>query len=188
MSFIICCATSEYGAIASVGRVVNFDTEEIICDNYPKIRKINDNLIIGFAGGKEIGEKSIEYAIKKNCPKNISVENLSETLRAILQLGSNDGMELMNTTFYVLGKTDYKTVAYNTVAIIDGKAKIIKHEPISKDDLQISCCGCELDDNPIPMIRKYLLSHGVEKGLTLAIRNIANTQATVGREVYISSL
>ena len=96
MSFVICCATSEYGVIASDGRVVDFETEEIICDNFSKVRRVNKELIVGFAGGKEIGVNSIDYAIKKNCFIGVSFENLSETLRAILQLGINDDVELVN--------------------------------------------------------------------------------------------
>lgn len=71
MSFVICCATSEYGIIASDGRMVDAETEEVIRDDYPKVVRVNDRLVVGFAGDESVCELSLAEMSKNTAMRTI---------------------------------------------------------------------------------------------------------------------
>ena len=71
MSFVICCATSEYGIIASDGRMVDAETEEVLRDDYPKVVRVNDRLVIGFAGDESVCELSLAEMSKNTVIRTI---------------------------------------------------------------------------------------------------------------------
>lgn len=69
MSAILTYANTRTAIIAGDSRKINKFTNEILSDTYKKIRKINNSIIIGFAGDASPCEKILESIIND---KNIS--------------------------------------------------------------------------------------------------------------------
>ena len=147
MSFVICCATSEYGVITTDGRVVDYETESVIQEDFKKVIRVSDDVIVGFAGMKDFAVNAVNYAIKKNSDKIATVENISSSIQSITMMAKFTHTYTGKTVFYVLGKSHNGYLMYTLVT--DGEAKQIT--PTSGTDMRISCCGCSLEEDPIPM-------------------------------------
>lgn len=187
MSFVICCATSEYGIIASDGRMVDAETEEVLRDDYQKVVRVNDRLVIGFAGDESVCELSLAEMSKKYRDADNSIDRATVFLKSFLQMLSLNGAPLCKTTFYVLGSDDTGTIRFNTVTSI-GAIRVIEHVPENKDDIRIAYCGCEVSKSVFCSILSSIQDFGFVSGLTLEIRKVADTHPTVGKQVYIQSI
>lgn len=187
MSFVICCATSEYGIIASDGRMVDAETEEVIRDDYPKVVRVNDRLVIGFAGDADIAESAIEYARKRNCGRKAQLETITNSLRSFLQYASESGIDLCNTCFYVLGINKDGMIAFSTTSSING-IKTSFSVPEENGGQLIAFFGCSLRQETAAQVRAVLQCSPDALGLRRAIHIVAETHPTVVKQVYIQSI
>lgn len=73
MSCVICMATDSIAFIAGDGRAKDLNSESIISENYRKVRRINQNVIVGFTGTDNVCVGAL------NClPDDCSVLSISE--------------------------------------------------------------------------------------------------------------
>lgn len=85
MSLVLGYADISKCIIVSDGRFCNPDNE-ILSEAYDKTKRINGNVIIGFAGNAQLCEMIIDHAAPDNFPKSASVKEVAGTLEASLRL------------------------------------------------------------------------------------------------------
>ena len=84
MSFVICCATSEYGIIMADSRATDPITGEVLSENVKKVVKFNSELIIGFAGIEDYCRAVLEDLIANNDPTVITMDIASKFIMSEL--------------------------------------------------------------------------------------------------------
>lgn len=80
MSCIICFACDSFAFIAGDGRAMNASTNEIVDENYKKVRRINQNVIVGFVGSTEVCEGAL-----LNLPSNSEYLTLTAVSEILCQ-------------------------------------------------------------------------------------------------------
>lgn len=78
MSCIICLASDSFAFIAGDGRAINSETGEVVDENYKKVRRINENVIVGFVGCVEICEGALDAL--PNDTEHLTLSEISEIL------------------------------------------------------------------------------------------------------------
>lgn len=80
MSFVICCATREFGVIAADSRATNPLTGEITSEDAQKIIRVNENLIVGYGGIAAYCEAVLQDVFRYNDYDKLTLESLSEMI------------------------------------------------------------------------------------------------------------
>lgn len=184
MSLILGYANKNNAIIMSDGRAGGTVS---LSETYDKTRKINDNIIIGFAGIKENIEFFLSHILKEmgNYRNSYFIENFLELLE--FHMKEKDTQKNLMSSFIIIGKTENKEM----VTSIVGDLTNFKIEKNIVTMPRVLSIGGTVDGSIIEDI--YITNIGnkeieVEDRMRKTIKDVSMIDSSVNSNIFIQKI
>lgn len=186
MSYVQCIVTTKMVLMSSDGRVS--DGDKVLDENYKKIRRLNNNVLIGFAGSKEYCEKVVD-SIKE---KDADIDTLFEMVVKLCKKYFSHEIGVKGQ-FIIAGKSKSGELGFRTI-----HTKNNFETDSKKPQTESEICFCvaspdEVNSNILERELRQICNGKVsEDDLALAMlvseMQAANTNKTINTVFYLESI
>jgi len=182
MSIVIAYAEKDFGIMASDGRVL--ENNIVIDENYQKYRRLNNSIILGYAGERNTGELISKIFSTTTSPHANIDQVYDDLVNKCTDVFSNKLLRRKCTVQFILcGKDKYGNYGCCCVSIVDNKVQAARS--ISYPQKMIACSGRVKDT--LHIVEEYLSrgSGDIEHRIRSAIRRISRLDKSVNNHIFL---
>lgn len=192
MSYIQCIVTSRQVYMASDGREMIAD--KIVSEKFKKIRRFNNNVLVGFAGHKNFCELVLNL-VQQNCSICKDVETIFENINNFSkEIISKNGM--LNGQFIVAGQFSDSELGFKTLSTNNGYSTITNKPKCDTDILFSEAFSDKVGGGVLEMELKTILKEkngcisydDLEIGMKYAAQKASEIDRSVNQEFYLEKI
>ena len=186
MSFVICCATSEYGIIAGDGRVVETISGRITDEKFPKVHKLTNGTVVGICGDVELCCHVVN-ALHANVTNDSDVEFVVYTVAKSVEQYECKQKDLLSV-FFILGKDREERIVLYMVRSKNERTEQTSAIYPKSAEMPMMYYGGSGVNPEKEKIMNFIAEHGMVDGCIRAIQYVSTLDDTVNGNVLFHTV